>query len=376
MRVAAYADFAYRRGPDGLHTDQAFVLFLAGLRPCLDRLVLVGRLDPSEEGWHYRVPAGVDFAPLPYYAALSDPRSALRSLAGAVRSFRRTLGGVDAVWLLGPHPLAIVFAFVALAERKRVVLGVRQHLPAYARHRHPGRPLIHLAAMVLEAAFRVLALALPVVVVGPDLARRYRFGRRVLPVPVSLMSEREVECRRDEPDWTGPLTVLSVGRLDAEKNPLLLADVLAQLDERWRMVVCGEGPLAAPLAQRLVDLGIRQRAELRGYVPLDGGLLDAYRASHAVLHVSWTEGFPQVLVEAFAAGVPVVATAVGGTAALAGDAALLIGPGDAAAAADALERLREDAALRERMVAQGREVAREHTLERIAARVAAFIAGG
>lgn len=373
MRVAAYADFAYRRRPDGLHTDQAFVLFLAGLRPFVDRLVLVGRLDPAQEDWHYRVPEGVEFAPLPYYASLSDPLTALRSLGGAVGSFRRTLDEVDAVWLLGPHPLAIVFALVAVARRKRVVLGVRQHLPAYARHRHPGRRSIHAAALVLEAAFRLLALALPVVVIGPDLARRYRFGRRVLAVPVSLMSEREVGRARPEPGWDGPLQVLSVGRLDAEKNPLLLADVLAALDERWRLVVCGEGPLAGALEQRLVELGVRDRADLLGYVPLDGGLLDAYRASHAFLHVSWTEGFPQVLVEAFAAGVPVVATAVGGTAALAGDAALLIGPGDAGAAAAALERLREDSDLRARLVARGREVAAEHTLERIGARVAALL---
>ena len=74
-------------------------------------------------------------------------------------------------------------------------------------------------------------------------------------------------------------------------------------------------------------------------MPIDGGLLDLYRNSHAFLHVSLTEGFPQVLVEAFASGLPAVATAVGGVAAAAGDAALLIEPQDAAAAAEALERI-------------------------------------
>jgi 2-deoxystreptamine N-acetyl-D-glucosaminyltransferase/2-deoxystreptamine glucosyltransferase len=117
------------------------------------------------------------------------------------------------------------------------------------------------------------------------------------------------------------------------------------------------------------------RAELRGYVPLDGGLRDAYGSAHALLHVSWTEGFPQVLVEAFAAGLPVVATDVGGVAGVARHAALLIPSGDARAAAVALERLRADPALRERLTAGGRRVAAEHTVEATAARVAAFIAG-
>ncbi len=69
-----------------------------------------------------------------------------------------------------------------------------------------------------------------------------------------------------------------------------------------------EGDLRA----RLDELGVADHADLLGYVPITGGLLDVYRSSHAFLHVSWTEGLPQTLFEAFAAGLPVVATAVGG----------------------------------------------------------------
>ena len=76
------------------------------------------------------------------------------------------------------------------------------------------------------------------------------------------------------------------------------------------------------------------------------GLLDLYRSSHAFLHVSWTEGLPQTLFEAFAAGLPVVATAVGGVPAAVGDAALLVEPGDADPPAAELLRLAGDEALR------------------------------
>src|SRR5207248_2132734 len=83
-----------------------------------------------------------------------------------------------------------------------------------------------------------------------------------------------------------------------------LADVLARLrvaDPRWRLVVCGEGPLEGALRARLDALGVAEAADLRGYLPLDQGLRDAYRNAHAFLHVSLTEGLPQVLFEAFAA---------------------------------------------------------------------------
>ena len=94
-------------------------------------------------------------------------------------------------------------------------------------------------------------------------------------------------------------------------------------------------------------------AELIGYVPIDEGLLDLYRGCHALLHVSWTEGVPQILFEAFAAGLPVVATAVGGVPDAVGDDALLVPPGDAQAAASALARIAREPELRDRLVAGG-----------------------
>jgi len=196
---------------------------------------------------------------------------------------------------------------------------------------------------------------------------------------VSLVSELDlVEPSHVRRDYGGHLQVLSVGRLDAEKNPLLLVDVLAELrahDPRWRLVVAGDGPLRARLIQRLAELKVAEYADLRGYVPVDRGLLDLYRDSHLLLHVSWTEGFPQVLIEAFGSCLPVVATAVGGVAETVGDAALLVPPGDAVAAARALSRLAGDPALRERLMLRGGAIARSRTLESETRRVVDLIAG-
>jgi glycosyltransferase involved in cell wall biosynthesis len=194
---------------------------------------------------------------------------------------------------------------------------------------------------------------------------------------VSLVSERDIvhDGRRD---YEGSLQILSVGRVDTEKNPLLLADVLADLraeDPRWSLVVCGDGPLRPALEARLRELGVAEHADLRGYVPVDGGLMDLYRDSHALLHVSWTEGLPQVVFEAFAAGLPIVASAVGGIPAAVGDAALLVDPGDARAAGDALRRVAGDPELRRRLVEDGRRRVGEHTLERESERLADFLGG-
>ncbi|MGH2804227.1 MAG: glycosyltransferase, partial [Thermoleophilaceae bacterium] len=235
------------------------------------------------------------------------------------------------------------------------------------------------AAQLLEALWRLLGRACPVIVVGPDLARRYRRSRELLAISISVVSERRLAdaAALAERDYSGEeLRVLSVGRLEAEKNPLLLADVLSRLDgRRWRLLVCGEGPLEEDLRARLEELDMEGSADLLGYVPLDEGLLELYRSSHLLLHCSWTEGVPQVLLEAFAARLPVVATAVGGVAEAAEGAALLVPAGDAASAALALKRLAADADLRARLTEAGAERARRHSLEAETRRVARFLAG-
>jgi glycosyltransferase involved in cell wall biosynthesis len=93
------------------------------------------------------------------------------------------------------------------------------------------------------------------------------------------------------------------------------------------------------------------------------------------LHVSWTEGLPQVLVEAFAAGLPVVATDVGGVAAAVGEAGRLVPAGDAGAAASELQAIAADRALRERLVRAGHEYAAARTATAEVKRVAEFVRG-
>jgi glycosyltransferase involved in cell wall biosynthesis len=77
------------------------------------------------------------------------------------------------------------------------------------------------------------------------------------------------------------------------------------------------------------------------------------------------EGVPRVLLEAMAAGLPIVASDVAGVPSLIADGVngLLVPPGDPAAIADALDRLLRDGALRRQVVENGFTLARAHTTE-------------
>ncbi len=382
VRLAVYTDYEYCSDGVRRYGQRAFVVFLEALRPHFARFVLVGRFDPRPGSSHYPLHEQTELVGLPHYESLGHPWSVARSLLISVVRFWRLLDEVDTVWVLGPYPHSVLLALMTLLRRRVLVLGVRQDMPLYVRSRRPGRRWMHWSADLLEWVWRVLARRHAAVVVGPELERKYREhgACSVLATAVSLVSESDLAAAAGAVaarDYDGELTVLTVGRLDAEKNPLLLAEIgehLRASERRWRLLVCGDGPLREPLRERLAERGLQDTVELRGYVPIDGGLLDLYRASHMFLHVSLTEGFPQVLVEAFASGLPTVATAVGGVPAAAEGAALLIEPGDAPAAVAALERIASDAALRARLIEAGLERARGGTLEASTARLAEFLA--
>ncbi len=379
MRLGVYCDYSYRVDAQGAITAELpFSIFVEALAAHFDALIVIGREDTRRDPYPYPV-VEARLVGLPHYGSGADVTAVMRTIPAAIRRFWRALDTLDVVWILGPNPpQAIVFALLARLRRRRVVLGVRQNLPELIRHRRPNQRLVLCAAVALELTFRALARRVPVVVVGPDLARLYRHGRSVHTLLVSLLKRSDLlttaeDARRyDEPS----LVMLSVGRLDPEKNPVLLADVLAGAlseDPRWRLEVCGDGPLADALRARADELGVGERMLMHGYVPIDGGLWDYYRRAHALVHVSMTEGVPQVILEAFAARLPVVATAVGGVGALVTGAGLLAAPGDALAAAGALNRLVADPGLRARLTEAGSARAGAHTMDAECSRVAGFL---
>lgn len=141
--------------------------------------------------------------------------------------------------------------------------------------------------------------------------------------------------------------VLAVGRLAPQKDYPTLLDAAASLGGA-RVAIAGDGPLRADLQARIDANGLN--AVLLGHRSDVSDLLAA--ADVFVLPSRW-EARALVVQEAMRAGVPVVATAVGGTPDLVGDAALLVPPGDAAALAQAVKQVLGDPAEHARLSAAG-----------------------
>lgn len=162
---------------------------------------------------------------------------------------------------------------------------------------------------------------------------------------------------------TEPL-VLAVGRLVEKKGlPELLraCSVLRRRGCAFRCLILGEGPQRPLLEARVRELGLQATVSLPGALSQEE-LLGFYRRATVfalpcrVLPNGDRDGIPNVLLEAMAVGVPVVATAVSGIPELIEDRdnGLLLKDTDGDQLADALERLLTDAALRRRLAAGGR----------------------
>jgi glycosyltransferase involved in cell wall biosynthesis len=154
----------------------------------------------------------------------------------------------------------------------------------------------------------------------------------------------------------GRFVVGAVGRLSAEKG----FDVLIRAVDRLRggldveLWIVGEGAERPRLQALIAELGAGERVRLLGYRP---DARELYQCMDAFAVSSYREGLPNVLLEAMALEVPVVATRVAGIPRLIrdGDNGLLVEPGDAAGLSGALARLLRDPALRARFRRAGRD---------------------
>lgn len=160
------------------------------------------------------------------------------------------------------------------------------------------------------------------------------------------------------PDAAVP-TIVSVGRLHEPKDFVTLVRALRALPRTgWRAEIVGDGPDRPAVERELREGGPREGVELLGE------RADvAQRLARADVFVlsSRSECMPISVLEAMAAGLPVVASAVGGLPEMVvdGETGFLVAPGDDRAMGDALARLASDPDLRRRLGAAGRRRVKE-----------------
>lgn len=189
----------------------------------------------------------------------------------------------------------------------------------------------------------------------------FRPGRVwTVPNAVDTGAFRPADSAGDGPprDPSGPVRLLGVGRLVVQKRWGWLLSILSELAGNpalpaWTLTLCGEGDERAAIARACDQLGLAARVELVGH---QADILGWFRRSDVLVLPSVWEGTPNVVAEALACGVPVLATDVGDVRQLVRDGAdgFVVGVDDTQAFGDRLRELIAAPALRRRMGVSGR----------------------
>ena len=144
-------------------------------------------------------------------------------------------------------------------------------------------------------------------IVFPGLAVKWYQKKKSVVIPNGINIDRFLHLNTDKP----PLfTCCYIGRLSDEKNPLFLIDLAKALvaDHNFLIRVAGEGPLKEDLIESIQEEKLSEHFTVEGYVEDVAALL---AESHCLLLPSLWEGMPLVVLEAGAAGVPIIATPIG-----------------------------------------------------------------
>ena len=185
-----------------------------------------------------------------------------------------------------------------------------------------------------------------------ELALRYRVAS-AKQMTVVHNGIPDVDCRAD-PSMRSVPRIVMVARFSPPKDHALLLKALSHLrHESWQLDLVGDGPLLASVSRLANELGLGERVRFLGARSDIPGIL---AGSDVFVLTSRYEGFPISILEAMRAGLPVVASDVGGVseAVLDGETGFLIGRGDRKALHDRLKTLLVNPQLRGRMGKEGR----------------------
>jgi glycosyltransferase involved in cell wall biosynthesis len=200
-----------------------------------------------------------------------------------------------------------------------------------------------------------------------------RPAERITAIPYGLLLEQPDHARSPRPRSElglsdASLVAVSVGRLTEQKGHRYLLDAwrtVAQREPGARLLIVGDGPLRAQLTAYAAQLGLGGQVTFTGW---RGDVANLLAVADVYVHPSLWEGFGLVLLEAMAAGKPVVASRVSAIPEIVVDGVTgwLVPAADGGALADVVLRLFKDSSARTEMGEAGRRrVSSDFTVERM-----------
>lgn len=371
-----FDDQVYYRSNSSFSSDEAHVLFMIALGGYFRKVTFCSRVSPIQRKASYTIPENIAILPLPFYHEVSEFLAKMMFLRSEIRqTLRRGLVAADILLLSWPHPISLLIVALHkfLPGNRLTTLLVRQNLKELVRLRYKGvRRLAGIASVsCLDYLLRFWGRDCLIFALSEETRREYSSIPAVYRVSLPIISSTNFSqaigsrTKGGNPDWR----LLYVGRVEPEKGLEALIEALAALHEKGekvRLSIVGSGQEEDRLMGLARSFGVHDKVTFHGYIPFGEELFAQYREADIFVLPSLSEGTPNVLAEAMAFGLPIIASRVGGCDTIIRDQVngILVDPKSVQSLLRALSDLIHDSDLRLRIARQAQSDVHMWTMER------------
>jgi len=322
MKLGVFFENIYYKKDGAYSTDQSFILFANSFQKYFSRIDYIGRVTRAATRSLYGIETGTStVVELPFY---ENVYHLCRQYPSYIRKIRPVLEKFvmehDVFFICIPHIPSWEILRLCRKYDKKVFVFVRQNFQKViqARYRRPKRYVAQIVITALNFLTDRYCRQYPVLAMGQELYQRY-----VKVNPQTVLFANSKYTRKDiitehnlKPlNWNTRINILYAGRLECNKGLQFLLEALAGITSfTFTLTIAGDGPYKNELDKISKKLNLDGRMQFTGNIPFGDDLFRLYEQSDIFILPSMSEGLPQVVLEAMAKGVLVLASRTGGIA--------------------------------------------------------------
>jgi len=326
----------YKNGIGKIYSSDIFITFFQKLN-LNKEITALGRLSKQAFSPKYQLNKDIKFVNISYYESIRSliitlPFYILRN-AKKIILFIQT---IDLLFVSASGPISILLLWLMEIKRKRVFLFIRQDTRELIKAKYHNSFIPKLIANWIESSIEKIITKnnnMTIFTFGDAIFSRYsKISNHVIPIADSRFENSQIISPIElSPNKESCMNLLYVGRLAIGKGLEFLIETLYESPTKeFKLTIIGDGDINSDLICLVKELNLVEKVVFKGYVPFGEELLKEYSSNDVLILPSFSEGLPQVVLEAMARGVIVVATRVGGLPNLIkdGENGFLFEPGD------------------------------------------------
>jgi len=369
--LVVYIDFILLKCDGKYYTESTHILFIKALSQSFSKVTICARCEPSSQALGLEINTDhLKIVELPFYENHVKLWLKLPFILKRItKQIEKAIDRESVLWLCWPHPvsLSIISKYYTKAP---LFITIRQNMHNLVKLRYRNPERFFGLAMVnwMEWILRLFFKRITIFTTGNEMYLKTRkHFQNVFEIKTPVISTQQIGNSVSK-KTDNVFSILFVGRLAPEKGLTHLLDAMKHLVEQMisvRLDLVGSGPMHKQLSSYIAQNDLGQQVHLHGHKAFGPELFSHYQNADCLILPSMSEGFPKVINEARAFGLPIITTNCGGISGEIrhGENGWIIESASSQSIADAILELSQNKALEEKLAAGAKADFGENNLE-------------